>query len=103
MASVLSNRVRSITQPSTSISSVPPHTHTFRQPAVNNAAADETNPAGSTFGITAAEAYFSGAANATMAPGTTDNDGGSGPVNVVNPFLGIYHCIALVGLFPSRN
>jgi microcystin-dependent protein len=31
------------------------------------------------------------------------NTGGNQPVNNMQPFLGIYHCIALVGLYPSRN
>ena len=34
---------------------------------------------------------------------TVNNAGGSNPVGIRNPYLGIYACIALQGLFPSRN
>ena len=84
------------------ITQTPAHTHPFAQPCVNNAAADETNPAGHSFGITGEETYFTGTANAAMAGGTTGSSGASS-VNVQNPFLGIYHSIALVGIFPSRS
>ncbi|NCJ08050.1 phage tail protein [Synechococcales cyanobacterium C] len=32
-----------------------------------------------------------------------DDTGGSQPLNIRNPFLGVYVSIALVGIFPSRN
>jgi microcystin-dependent protein len=32
-----------------------------------------------------------------------DNTGGGQPVNNMQPYLGINYCIALVGLYPSRN
>jgi len=35
--------------------------------------------------------------------GTTDNTGGGQPLTITEPFLGINHCIAIAGLFPSRN
>jgi len=35
--------------------------------------------------------------------GTTDNTGGSRPIQTRNPFLGVYVSIALLGIFPSRN
>ncbi len=31
------------------------------------------------------------------------NTGGNQPTNIRNPYVGIYYCIALVGLYPSRN
>lgn len=34
---------------------------------------------------------------------TTDNTGGNQAFNIRNPFLGVYVCISLQGLFPSRN
>ncbi|MAP80541.1 MAG: phage tail protein [Aequorivita sp.] len=46
---------------------------------------------------------FSNAQNATMAASTTANTGGNIPVNIRNPYVGIYYCIALVGIYPSRN
>jgi microcystin-dependent protein len=48
--------------------------------------------------------YASAAApSVTMAPTTVGAAGGSVPVSVQNPFLGINYIIAMVGLFPSRN
>ncbi len=35
--------------------------------------------------------------------GTTSLSGGNIPFNIRNPFLGINVCIAMVGIFPSRN
>ncbi|MCR9172213.1 MAG: tail fiber protein [bacterium] len=35
--------------------------------------------------------------------GTTNATGGSIPMNIRNPFLGIYVSIAMVGIFPSRS
>jgi microcystin-dependent protein len=34
---------------------------------------------------------------------TVGNSGGGVPINVRNPYLGIYHVIALQGIYPSRN
>jgi microcystin-dependent protein len=34
---------------------------------------------------------------------TTDNAGAGQQVAIRNPYIGIYHCIATVGIFPSRN
>jgi microcystin-dependent protein len=35
--------------------------------------------------------------------GTTDAAGSSQPISIMNPYLGINYCIALQGIFPSRN
>jgi len=42
------------------------------------------------------------ALHAQSIAGTTDTVG-SGQMTITEPFLGIYHCIALTGVFPSRN
>ncbi len=73
--------------------------------------ADGTSPAGALLGTTGEDVYSSGAADSTMSAAAADtqgivtvqNNGGSQPFNIRNPFLGIYHSIALQGLFPSRN
>jgi microcystin-dependent protein len=39
----------------------------------------------------------------TMAPTSVSITGGSLPLNIQNPYLGINYIIAMVGLFPSRN
>lgn len=35
--------------------------------------------------------------------GTTTSVGGSAPVSIRNPFLGLYYCIATQGIFPTRD
>ena len=39
----------------------------------------------------------------TMAPSSIGATGGGQPVATLPPYLGLTHCIALEGLFPSRN
>jgi len=39
----------------------------------------------------------------SKATGTTSTIGGSTPLNLRNPYLGINYCIATQGLYPSRN
>ena len=38
-----------------------------------------------------------------MAPSQCDNTGSNQAFNIMNPFLGLYFCIALEGLYPSRS
>jgi microcystin-dependent protein len=49
--------------------------------------------------------YSSGGAGDAMGASalTIATAGGSQPVNVRNPYLGLRYCIALEGIFPSRN
>jgi microcystin-dependent protein len=35
--------------------------------------------------------------------GATDPAGGSQPISIMNPYLGINYCICVAGIFPSRN
>jgi microcystin-dependent protein len=35
--------------------------------------------------------------------GTTDGAGGSQPISIMNPYLGINYCICVAGIFPARN
>jgi microcystin-dependent protein len=41
--------------------------------------------------------------NAESATVTVGNTGGSQPFSIMQPYLGVYHSIALVGIYPSRN
>jgi microcystin-dependent protein len=43
-----------------------------------------------------------GGATSTVS-GSTSGMGGSQPFSLLNPFLAMYHCICLQGVFPSRN
>ena len=47
--------------------------------------------------------YSGAAANAQMSPLTCGVTGGSNPVNITDPFLGINFIICTQGIFPSRN
>ena len=51
--------------------------------------------------------YSDAAPDVTMSPSaitvTTANTGGGQALDIRDPFLGVHHSIALVGLFPSRN
>jgi len=99
---------------------LPAHTHaiTLNNLAATahakNAAGNSQTPMGN---VPAAEAsgvtatYSNASPDATMAPGAISVTGtataaptGSGaPVSVLNPYLTFNYCIALQGIFPSRN
>ncbi|HBR55604.1 MAG TPA: phage tail protein [Flavobacteriaceae bacterium] len=80
---------------------MPSHAHSV-QVAVNSGAGDEANP---TSFIASHAGGFSeeSTANAHLGGVTSQNVGGNQPYNTRNPFLGINVCIAMVGIFPSRN
>lgn len=84
-------------------SNLPQHNHTIGSNAVNNQLGDETNPAGAAFAVASDDFYNSGSPNSHIGPSATGNAGGSVGFDIQNPYLGIYHVIALQGLFPSRN
>ena len=46
---------------------------------------------------------FGSPSDTVMAGNSVGNTGGNQPIDIQNPFLGINYCIALVGIFPSRN
>jgi microcystin-dependent protein len=77
------------------------HAHTFAAPSAN-IAADASKPNGN---IPANAVQYTAAANANgvMGGGNTGLTGGSTPVDILSPCLGLNYCIALEGIFPSRN
>ncbi len=82
---------------------MPNHTHT---PALkgSSTAAESNSPAGAV--LAGASAYtVLGALNATLKPDTLalQNSGGSQPTNLIQPILALRYCVALVGIYPSRN
>jgi microcystin-dependent protein len=81
---------------------MPPHTHTVRASSVDqNFTNPEKNllaPAGS---LRRPLVPYGDGSNITPMT-ATDNTGGQ-PVNNMQPFLAFNFCIALQGLFPSRN
>jgi microcystin-dependent protein len=84
---------------------LPAHTHTAQINATS-ANGDVDNPASAIPArMPRSRIYSSGTANTVMASSSiTVNGGGGGqPTSVRDPFLGLQYCIALVGIFPSRN
>ncbi len=47
--------------------------------------------------------FVGGVASVSHISGITANSGGNLPLEIRNPFLGLYVCIAMVGIFPSRS
>ncbi len=78
------------------VNQMPSHTHNI---GAQTATGEESNPSGKY--IAAQTDAFAEDSNTTMAAPT--NAGGNQSFNIRNPYLGIYVCIALTGLFPSRN
>ena len=86
-----------------SVSNMPSHAHSVT-PGANSGEANSDTPVGAYPAVDegATETYHS-QSNAAMGSSSTLNSGGNQPLNVSEPYLGIYHCIALTGTFPSRN
>lgn len=80
-------------------SQIPAHNHLL---GVTPSVATSTDPVGNLPALSTRPAYLS-PGNGLLAPGALANTGGSQPHNNQMPFLGIGYCIALVGIFPSRN
>ncbi|MES2555468.1 MAG: tail fiber protein [Bacteroidota bacterium] len=91
---------------------IPQHIHSLNSMQVqikaSNDTADENSAAGLFPGV-AASAVYTGAASAntftggTVVSGTTDITGSGLPFGVMNPYLVLNYCIAVEGIFPSRN
>jgi microcystin-dependent protein len=78
---------------------MPNHPHTVSA----RAAASTAIPTGASWAGSSHAAY-SGATNlVTMAPTALANIGSGQPHDNMQPFLAVNFCIALVGIFPSRN
>jgi microcystin-dependent protein len=71
---------------------------------IANAPADTNNPAGFLANSGTAQIYSESSNGSQKAiGGSADNTGGSQPLGIRNPYLGINYCIATQGIFPSRN
>jgi microcystin-dependent protein len=101
---------------------MPAHTHTIglgtlaaaataRNTAANSRTPVGAMPAAEAAGVTATYSTDGAAPVASMAPGTValsgaptaSMSGSSQPLSIVQPFLTLNYCIALEGIFPSRN
>ncbi len=79
-------------------SHMPSHNHAMH---TNPNPANTANSLNNSFG--GALSYVSGSATQTMNSTSVANTGGGQPINIRNPFLGIYVSIAMTGIFPSRS
>lgn len=87
-------------------SEMPTHTHALSgNTAVVGGTANATlGPPGGNYWANNGKTVFStGAANAAMSPAAVANVGGSQPHENRSPYLVLNYCIALIGVFPSRN
>ena len=93
------------------VAELPAHTHSLRGTSTDGTA---STPAGNTTlakvlasanpgGAFAMSLYSTAAPNGALWTGTLGNTGGSQPHQNVMPYLTINMCIALQGIFPSRN
>ena len=78
---------------------MPPHNH---QQACSSDDPNAGSPAGNVPAAVSPPIYSS-VANTTMANTALGNTGGGQSHTNVQPFLAVYFCIALQGVFPSRN
>lgn len=91
------------------MSEMPAHFHALANPNNNNAVtggnanATLPNPVGNFWANSGKAGFTTAGANAQMGAGTVSNVGGSQPHQNMSPFLVLTFCIALIGIFPSRN
>jgi len=78
---------------------MPSHSHPLQATSAN---ADLPAPASNVLGVVS-NAYTSPAALTTLHPSSVTNAGGGQPHNNMQPYLTLTFCIALQGIFPSRN
>jgi microcystin-dependent protein len=79
---------------------MPTHMHVLNATAANGTAGTAQNDV---YARALSNAYASPADLVPMSPDTVTNAGGSQPHNNMMPYLVLSFCIALQGIFPSRN
>lgn len=88
------------------INEMPTHTHalTGNNAVVGGATNATLGPPGGNYWANNGKTVFStGAPNSAMSAASVTNVGGSQPHENRSPFLALNFCIALTGVFPSRN
>ncbi len=80
---------------------LPTHNHGF---AANNQPGNATSPEGAYFADSGADDpdYSTTQPNTTMAANSIDKTGGSLPVDIYQPVLGLTYMIATAGIWPSK-
>ncbi len=81
------------------IQELPAHTHT---PAGSSGNASQVSPAGNLWAVGTSSQY-SASSSTSLNPASITNTGGSQPHDNMSPYLALNFCIALQGIFPSRN
>jgi microcystin-dependent protein len=69
----------------------------------SNTAGDTPVPGGNVLALTPSQIYGDPVSLTTLIPTTITNTGGSQPHDNMEPYLVLNFCIALQGIFPSRN
>jgi microcystin-dependent protein len=87
------------------LTNMPMHNHLFN---VSNTISTQLSPSGNTLGqggvLGATEfALYGASAGVTMASGMINPTGSTQPFNIIQPCLTVTYCIAMQGIFPSRN
>ena len=86
-----------------SVNEMPGHTHPVNSAGASGTAAPTGAIFGSIGGRGKAGGYAAGPAAAAMKASAVSNVGGSQPHDNLPPYLVLNFCIALQGVFPSRN
>ena len=80
---------------------MPSHNHTVKankgEPELETA---ENNFPGT---LTNGTEGYAETSNTTLNSGVVGNTGGGQAIDLRNPYLGVYYCIATIGIFPSRS
>ena len=86
------------------VSQMPTHAHNTATAASTQPATDATPGSGKVLAQTMNAGAYATAAADTLVGGTISGAaGGSQPLGIRSPYLGMRWCIALYGVFPSRN
>ena len=81
-------------------SEMPSHTHV---PQASSGSPNASTPANNFWAGNTGFAAYSGTHSETMLPGAISNTGGNQPHENESPYLVVNYCIALTGIFPTRN
>jgi microcystin-dependent protein len=84
------------------IETMPPHLHPY-QPGANEGDPGTKEPAGGFLAKAANNLYAATTDGTLMGLQTTGPTGGGQPFSILQPYLTLNFCIALEGIFPSRN
>jgi microcystin-dependent protein len=80
---------------------LPAHNHQFNVSSVD---ADDSSGTGKYFASSGSATFKGGVTpNQTLGPLSIGPAGGSQPISILQPYLAVNFCIALEGIFPSRN